>query len=290
MKYRDRKGGEFEYTTKQDEFLADAYASPVGRALMKFLALPLFSKCSRVIMNSRLSSAFVLNFAEKNHIDLYDYEERMFTSFNDFFTRKIKPEKRIIDSGSDVLISPSDGKVSAYEITNSSIFTVKNSVYSVESLLRDKKLAKRYYGGTALIIRLSVDDYHRYCYAADGVKSHDRRINGVLHTVNPVVNKYLPVYKENSREYCMIRTEKFGDIIQMEVGATLVGKITNAHPYGRRTVRRGEEKGYFEFGGSTIILLVQKDKADICGDLILNTKQGYETKVVQGEILGRSGV
>lgn len=290
MKYRDRKGNEFEQTTKQDEFLASAYSSVVGRMLMKFLSLPIFSKCSRVIMDSRLSSVAILGFAEKNKIDLDDYEQRIYHSFNDFFTRKIKPSRRVIDKDKKVLVSPADGKVSAYEITNSSIFVVKNSVYSVSSLLRDSKLADRYNGGVALIIRLSVDDYHRYSYVADGVKSHDRRINGVLQTVNPVINKYVPVYKENSREYCMIRTEQFGDIIQMEVGATMVGKITNLHSYGRRTVRKGEEKGYFEFGGSTIILLVPKDKVNICEDLISNTKQGFETKVRLGEMLGVSTI
>ena len=97
-------------------------------------------------------------------------------------------------------------------------------MYSVQSLLRDSKLADRYNGGVALIIRLSVDDYHRYSYPCSGVKSHNRKIKGVLHTVNPVVSKYLPVYLENSREYCMIRSPKFGDIIQMEVGALMVGK------------------------------------------------------------------
>ena len=114
--------------------------------------------------------------------------------------------------------------------------------------------------------------------------------NGVLSTVNPVVNEYVPVYKENSRNYCLIRTEEFGDIIQMEVGALLVGRITNAHPYGRRTVLRGEEKGYFEFGGSTIVLLLEKDKVEVCKDLIENTREGFETMLKQGEIIGRSTV
>ena len=287
MKYRDRHGNEYEKTTKQDKFLADAYSSALGRALMKFLALPIFSKCSRVILSSRLSAGAAITFAEKNNIDMAEYEERMYSSFNDFFTRKLKPGKRWITLDDNVLISPCDGKVSAYEITNSSMFVVKNSVYTAASLLRDSRLAERYNGGTALIIRLSVDDYHRYSYCADGIKSHNRHIEGMLYTVNPVVNRYIPVYKENSREYCMIRTERFGDIIQMEVGATMVGKITNSHPE-TKPVSRGEEKGFFEFGGSTVILLLEKGKVSVCGDLIKNTKEGFETKVRLGEALGVS--
>lgn len=285
MKYRDRRGNEFEQTTGQDEFLSKVYGSVFGRGLMKILSLPVFSKISRFFLNSRFSSAFVLRFAERNDIDIFDYENQMYNSFNEFFIRRIKPGRRRIDSADNIIVAPSDGKVSAYEITNSSTFVVKNSVYTVESLLRDSKLAKRYMGGTALIIRLTPDDYHRYCYCTDGIKSHNREIHGRLSTVNPVINKYIPVYKENSREYCMIRTKELGDVIQMEVGAMLVGKISNLHTYGRRIVRKGEEKGYFEFGGSTIILLLEKDKAAAAEDLLINTREGFETKVLQGETI-----
>ena len=283
MRYRDRKGNEFEQTTGQDELLAKLYGSTIGRGAMKIASLPIFSKLMRFFLDGRLSSAFVLRFAERNDIDIFDFENRKYYSFNDFFIRKIKPGRRRVDRDKNVIITPSDGKISAYRITNSSEFVVKNSVYTVGSLLRDSKLAERYNGGTAIIIRLSPDDYHRYCYCADGEKSRNRTIKGVLHTVNPIANKYLPVYKENCREYCIIRTKNFGDIIQMEVGATLVGKITNVHPYGRRMVRKGEEKGYFEFGGSTIILLLEKGKAAADEDLLINTREGFETKVLQGE-------
>lgn len=285
MKYRDRRGNEFEQTTGQDEFLKKAYGSALGRGFMKFLALPVFSKLSRLFLGSRFSAAFVPRFAERNDIDIFDYENREYNSFNEFFIRRIKPGRRRIDAGKNIIVAPSDGKVSAYEITNSSTFVVKNSVYTVESLLRDSKLAKRYQGGTALIIRLTPDDYHRYCYCTDGIKSHDREIHGMLSTVNPVINKYIPVYKENSRKYCMIRTKELGDVIQMEVGAMLVGRISNLHTYSRRLVLKGEEKGYFEFGGSTIILLLEKGKAAAAEDLLLNTSEGFETKVLQGETI-----
>lgn len=287
MKYRDRKGNEFDQTTGQDEFLQKMYTSRLGRVCMKIASFPLFSKLSRLFLDSRFSSYFVLRFAERNDIDIFDYENKLYYSFNDFFTRRIKPGRRRIDEGKNIIISPSDGKVSAYEITSSNVFVVKNSVYTIESLLRDSKLAKRYIGGTAFIIRLTPDDYHRYCYCTDGEKSHDRTIKGRLHTVNPIINKYITAYKENSREYCLIRTKSIGDVIQMEVGAMFVGRISNKHPYGRRLVRKGEEKGYFEFGGSTIILLAEKGKIVADEDLLINTREGFETKILQGETIGR---
>lgn len=287
MKYRDRQGNEYEKTTGQDKFLADIYGSVWGRALMKFLGNPVFSKASRVLLNRGISVKAVDAFAKKNNIDMSEYEDREFKSFNDFFTRKIKSGKRFFTKNENLLCSPCDGKISAYEITNSSMFVVKNSVYTVQSLLRDSKLADRYNGGAALIIRLSVDDYHRYSYPCSGIKSRNRKIKGVLHTVNPVVSKYLPVYLENSREYCMIRSPKFGDVIQMEVGALMVGKITN-DVISKCRVSKGEEKGFFEFGGSTVILLVEKDKVRICDDLFENTRHGFETVIKQGDVLGES--
>jgi len=106
-------------------------------------------------------------------------------------------------------------------------------------------------------LRLSVDDYHRYIYPVSGRRSHERTINGVFHTVQPIALEHCPVYKENTRKYCIIKTNEFGTILMMEVGAMMVGRITN-HEAEPGYVTRGEEKGYFEFGGSTIILLTQK--------------------------------
>ena len=283
MKYRNRQGEEFEQTTSQDKLLRKMYDSYFCRAFLRFLSIPAFSRLAGALLDSKLSASFISDFAENNNIDLSEYEPKAYKSFNDFFIRKVKRGSRPIPKDKNVLFSPSDGKISAYETDKVNGFVIKNSVYTIHSLLRDSKLAKRFEDGYAVIIRLSPDDYHRYCYPATGIKSHDRVIKGVLSTVNPVVNEYVAVYKENTRNYCLIRTENFGDIIQMEVGALMVGRITNMHPYGRRTVLRGEEKGYFEFGGSTIILLLQKDKVKLCEDLLENTREGYETKVKQGE-------
>lgn len=288
MRYRDRQGNEYKVTTNQDRFLNDAYDSYLGRSVLEIASLPVFSKVSRKVLNSRLSSGFIENFAEKNGIDMFDYEDKQYSSFNEFFTRRIKPGRRHFEPDEHKLVSPSDGKVSAYEITPSNTFVIKDSVYNVDSLLRDKKLAQKYAGGYALIIRLSVDDYHRYIYPLSGIKSHDRNIKGFLNTVNPVANRHVEVYKENSRTYCMLRTEFFGDVIQMEVGALMVGKISNHHPWGNHRVRQGEEKGMFEFGGSTIVLLLEKGAAIVDEDLLINTREGAETKVRQGEQLAVS--
>ena len=136
-----------------------------------------------------------------------------------------------------------------------------------------------------MVFRLTVDDYHHYCYVADGRKSANVTLPGVFHTVNPAANDVYPIYKENAREYTLLKTKQFGTILMMEVGAMMVGKITNLHK-NPATVKKGQEKGNFEFGGSTIILLIQPGKVRIAYDLIENTEEGYETIVKMGERIG----
>lgn len=136
-----------------------------------------------------------------------------------------------------------------------------------------------------MVIRLTVDDYHRYCYVADGMKSSQRKIRGVFHTVNPVANDVYPIYKQNTREYCLLKTAKMGIVLQIEVGALMVGKITN-YKKDKTWVMRGEEKGRFEFGGSTVILMVEPGKLEPDADLLKNTGAGMETYIRYGEQIG----
>nr|MCR4604604.1 phosphatidylserine decarboxylase [Eubacterium sp.] len=150
-----------------------------------------------------------------------------------------------------------------------------------KSLLRSQKLADRFKGGYLFLLRLTVSDYHRYIYAASGKQTKNYRIEGSLHTVDPLANDYLPIYKENTREYTLIHTKEFADVLQMEVGALLVGRIKNHKE--KCLARRGEEKGYFEYGGSTIIVLTEPGAVNPREDLIANTKNDLETKVLQGQ-------
>lgn len=288
MKYRNRKGLEVGGETGQDTFLKHLYGCKAGRLALRILVRPWVSKLGGYVLDSSISRLAVRPFVKKNDIDLSMCEKKKFRSYNDFFTRKLKSEVRLPQGDEQTLISPCDGKLSVYPISNGdgkeNTFWIKNTKYTTASLLRSGKLAKEYEGGTALVFRLTVDDYHRYCYVADGEKSRNYHIKGVFHTVNPVANDVYPIYKENTREYTLLKTKQFRTVLMMEVGALMVGRITNYEESG--TVRRGQEKGRFEFGGSTIVLLLQKDAAVLDEDLIRNTKEGYETIVKMGEKIG----
>lgn len=283
--YADRAGNIVEGSTGQDRLLECLYGSKTGRMLLKLLTCRAVSEAGGMLMDSRLSSLFIGPFVRKNHIDLGLYEGQPYRSYNAFFTRQIKEGQRPIEMDGRVLISPCDAKLSVYPIDGNRRFSIKNTEYTVESLLRSKKLAKRYEGGYACIFRLTVDDYHRYCYADGGVKSKNRLLPGVYHTVNPIANDVYPIYKENTREYCLLKSEHFGTLVQMEVGALLVGRIVNYH--GAARVTRGQEKGRFEFGGSTVVLLIQKDRVEVDRDLLENTRNNCETIVRLGERIGQ---
>ena len=285
MKYRLRSGEIVSGNEGQDKLLRILYGTMAGRFLIKGLVHPAVSKAGGLFLDSSLSRVLVSPFVRKNRIDLTQYQKQSFTSYNDFFKRQIKGMYRPIQEHPEVLISPCDAKLSVYPITENGRFLIKQTPYTVTGLLRNKKLAERFLGGTALIFRLTVDDYHHFCYPESGKKSSNHRISGVLHTVNPVANDVYPIYKENSREYCVIRTKRFKTILMMEVGALMVGKIYNLHN-GTRRVTRGQEKGHFEFGGSTIVLLLQKNAAILDPDILENTINGMETKVKMGEKIG----
>ena len=272
--------------TLQDKVLSALYGNVAGRMLLRPLVSPWFSKLGGKLLSTRMSSVAVIPFVRANHIDLSMYEKQSFDSYNDFFTRKLKPEARPIDPAPDAWISPCDGRLSVYPITAEGSFQIKHTQYTLESLLKNSSLATRFLGGKLWLYRLCVDDYHRYIYPESGIKSKNIRIPGIFHTVNPIANDHYPIYKENTREYCLIKTANFGTILIMEVGALLVGKIENKEP-GPCSVCRGEEKGNFAFGGSTIVVLTQEGKVVPENVYVEHTEQGIETKVKMGERVGK---
>ncbi len=280
----DRKGNITEENSRQDRLLEWLYGHGAGRLLLKPLVSPVFSRIGGAFLDSGLSRVLIRHFIRSHGIDMWEYQPKKYSSFNDFFTRRLAEGARRVDRDPGVLASPCDGRLSVYKITEDCTFTVKHAPYTVDSLLKDRRLSAEYTGGYVWLFRLCVDDYHRYIYADSGKIRKFVKIPGVLHTVNPAANEHYPVYKENTREYCILESEHFGRLIQMEVGAMMVGRIIN-HPRGSE-VRRGWEKGRFAFGGSTVILITRKGAACPDGDILENSIKGIETKVRLGERVG----
>lgn len=284
MKQKTRDGVLTERPNGQDRFLAALYGHGWGRLLLKPLTAPALSRLAGRLLSTGASRVLIGPFVRKNGIDMTQFQPGPYGSYNEFFARKIRPEVRPVDRDPAHLIAPCDSKLTALPIGQDLRFTIKQTPYTVASLLKNDALAADYAGGTLLIFRLTVDDYHRYCYPVDGEKTENTKIPGVLHTVNPIANDYYPIYKENAREYSVLHTSAFGPVLMMEVGALLVGKIVNHH--GAASVRRGQEKGYFQFGGSTVILLLRRDAVRLDADILENSEAGIETVVKYGEKIG----
>lgn len=284
MVWKDRQGNIVPGDDGQDRLLAWLYGTVPGRGIVSVLIRPWVSNLAGWVLSTRLSALAVEPFRKSHHIDLSEYEQRKFQSFNDFFTRRIREGKRPVAEAPEALMAPCDSKLSVYPIDGDSCFLVKERAYTMAELLKDEALAEAYQGGTLLLFRLTVGDYHRYSYIDDGTKGENTRIPGFFHTVNPAANDRYPIYKENTREYSILDSARFGRVLMMEVGATMVGRIVNHH--GACTVQRGQEKGYFAFGGSTVILCLEKGMAEIDGDILENTRQGVETVVKLGQRIG----
>lgn len=277
-----------EHTTEKDSrSLKLLYGNVVGRFILKILTRKWFSNLGAIYMNSTLSKLRIKRFIKHNKIKMEEYQEQEYRNFDEFFTRKLDLSKRPLSDNKDILVSPCDAKLSVYTIDEHTNLHIKNSCYTIDELLQDNELAKKYDKGLCLVFRLCVDDYHRYYYVDDGKLILHRRIDGVLHTVRPIALKATKVFSENTREYSLLKTDSFGDVIQMEVGALLVGKICNYH---QTKFIRGSEKGYFRFGGSTIVMLFEHDKIELDPDIIDKVNSDIEIKVQLFESIGRRKV
>jgi phosphatidylserine decarboxylase len=240
-------------------------------------------------MHSPRSKPKIKEFIERYGINTDEIARPVesFHSFNEFFIRQLKPAARPIDREPAHLISIADARLIAYPIKADTVVPVKGRSFTLADLLRDAALAKRYDNGLCLIFRLAPVDYHRFAYVDDGEQSPVRVINGYYRSVNPLALwRNLNVFPENQREVCVLHTRNFGDVLHIDVGATSVGHIVQ-HQRDGGAMQRGAEKGYFEFGGSTSILLLEAGRIEMDEDIAIHSAQGVETIVRYGERIAR---
>ncbi len=152
----------------------------------------------------------------------------------------------------------------------------------MEEFFANEKLAKKYEDGTFVIFRLAPADYHRFHFPVDGKVGVNNKIRGDYCSVSThAIKRNFRIFCENKREYSIITTENFGDVVMVEVGATMVGIVQTFKE--NSFIKKGDEKGYFLFGGSTCILVFEKDKVKIDEDILENTKKQLETRIYMGE-------
>ncbi len=272
---------EKQFKDKQADFLYNRLA---GRLLLRlFIASRLFSKLNALPGKTKKSVQKIRPFIERYGIDTADFGDEPYESFAAFFERKPLPGKRPFPPSPEALAAVADSKLLVYRVGADLKINIKNNTYTAAELLRDEKAAAAFAGGLCLVFRLTVDDCHRYCYFDGGVLTGTKTINGRLHTVGPVSAKRHRALAENHRIVSYLRTENFGDAAFIEVGAMLVGRI---HNHGKPRFQKGEEKGYFSMGGSTIVVLLGENAARIDRDIAAYSGRGIETKVKMGEKIG----
>lgn len=267
-----------------------SYSSPVGKGVVElFIKKKMFSKIYGLYCDTKLSKKKISKFVEQFGINTSIMEKNLdeFKNFNDFFARKLVDRARPIDQNPGSLISPGDGRLLAFEnIDMAKIIQVKGFTYSLRELISDDTVAKEYEGGTCLVLRLCPTDYHRFHFVDNGFCGKSKKIKGAYYSVNPIALEKVPkLFCKNKREWALFKSDNFGHIITMEVGATCVGTIIQSYQTDKK-VYKGEEKGFFKFGGSTTILFFKKNAVTIDKDIIEESLKGIETMVYMGEHIG----
>lgn len=268
-------------------WLRFAYTTVIGKL---GVALLIKRKIFSIILGKLASSSFskkkIVPFIEKYGIKKDSFEKKIdeFTSFNDFFSRKLKPTSRPISPKANTISAPSDGRYLAFEnISNLSPFFIKGEQFTVDELIADENKAAKFASGSMLISRLCVTDYHRFHFPIACVPDKTFLINGDYLSVHPIAMKGdVSIFLQNKRMSTILHSKACGDILMIEIGSTGVGTIQQTFT-PEKEVLKGDEKGYFEFGGSTVILIFENGRVRFSEDLLENTSNGLETYVLMGD-------
>jgi phosphatidylserine decarboxylase len=246
-----------------------------------------FSALVGAWMKSRWSRGLIGRFVRTYGIDLREARDDNFRSFDEFFRRPLAKGARPFPQAMDGVGFPVDGRHLAFpNIREGDVFFAKGSAIDLKTLLQSEELGRNFEGGALVISRLSPVDYHRFHFPYDGIPSDTRSIDGYLYSVHPLVlRRKFDIFFQNKRFLTLLHHPNCGQIALVEVGATGVGSVRQTfRPH--LPVRKGDEKGYFHFGGSTVITLFRRNCVRLCEDLVYQSRLGYETLAPCGDTMG----
>ncbi|MBR5213411.1 MAG: phosphatidylserine decarboxylase [Akkermansia sp.] len=290
IKFYNRYTGEIE-TEKVlgEKYLRWVYGTTLGKVgLHVLIKRAIFSRLLGASKNTRKSAESIPAFIEEYGINTEEMLRPVedYTSFNDFFYRKLKPGARPLAEG-NVVVLPADGRHMGWQdaATMQSVF-IKGQKFDLPALLGSEELAEKYEHGTVVLSRLCPVDYHRFHFVAEGTPEKAHLIPGPLASVSPYCLRHkLAWLWTNKRELTMLHSERVGDVIQLAVGATGVGAIFQTYESGK-PVAMGDEQGYFAFGGSTVMTFFEPGRIQLAEDILRNTADCRETFARQGDLLG----
>jgi phosphatidylserine decarboxylase len=266
------------------------YGTRAGRlALHALVKRKVFSAWYGWRMDARRSRRMIRPFIEKYGLDASEFADPAdrFTTFNEFFYRRLKPGARPVDEASDALVFPADGRhLLLREVGRQRDFLVKGVRFDLAALLGSRAQAADYEDGDALISRLCPVDYHRFHFPCGGRAGAPIALSGSLYSVSPLALVTRPsILWENKRYVTEVESETFGRVLFLEIGATCVGAVVHTVP-GKAGVAKGQEKGYFRFGGSSVITLVKRGRVRWSDDLVRHSAEGIEVFARMGDRCG----
>jgi phosphatidylserine decarboxylase len=283
-RFRDRESGEIrEERVFGGGSLHWLYGTRPGRALTdRVLVRPALNAAYGLWQRGPWTRRKIRTFVDTLGIDPTEAELPLdaYTSLAAFFARRLRPGTRPIDPTPEHLIAPCDGRLLAFRGGADAILPIKGQRVSLLALSGDARRAEAFRGGDALVYRLAPADYHRFHFPESGVASEPLSAGKLLHSVHPIALAGGAPSFSNRRTITTLTTARFGDLLLIEIGALLVGRIVQTYRPGR--VTRGEEKGTFEFGGSTVVVVAKAGAIAIDDDLVDATREGLETFVKMG--------
>ncbi len=294
ISYINRYTGEVE----QEQVLGEkalrwVYGTTLGRlSLHALIKRACFSKLLGWLKSRPASKKDIEPFVQSFGIKMEESVKQLgeFSSFNDFFYRKLKAGARPLCGEGQVAL-PADARHSAWQnaAEMEGVF-VKGQKFDLPALLGSEELAARYEQGSVILSRLCPLDYHRFHFPLTGVAEAAQLIPGPLASVSPYcLSQNLSWLWTNKRELTILHTEEAGDVLLLAVGATGVGSIFQTYEAGA-PLQKGDEQGYFAFGGSTVMTFFLPNRVQIAEDLLANTAEGIETFARQGDVLGQLNV
>ena len=291
IQYFNRHTGKLETEQVYGEgFLRWSYGNPLGAiSLNAFVKRPFFSAWYGRRMSTPASANRISPFIRHYGLDPEDFADSpdSYASFNEFFYRKLKPSARPIDADENSVVFPADGRHLGFQKASeiSGVF-VKGQRFDLPALLGDRDLAERYADGALVLSRLCPVDYHRFHFPAAGTPGETRSIDGPLFSVSPIALRQKLAYLwTNKRTVTKLKTDHFGTILLMEIGATCVGTIGQTYQPDS-PVAKGAEKGYFAFGGSSTLTLFEPGVIQLSPDLVEKSAQQIELYAHIGERMG----
>jgi len=288
IKYIARATGKIEVERPPAEgLLKFLYGSTFGKlAVLPIAKQKAITKRYGKMMSTKKSVERIPAFVDSLNIDMSESKKSVneFQSFNDFFYRELKAGARKIGEG---LVSAGDGRVLAFEkVSEVNSFYVKGNEFTLKAFLNDDALLTKHENSSMIIVRLAPNDYHRYHFPFKGIASESKKIEGSYYSVSPIAlqNNFTKVFCKNKKEICTLTTDGYGEILVIPVGATMVGSLNTTFE-ANTLVEKGQEMGYFAFGGSTVVLIFDSKHFKIDADLLLNTKNNIETYLHMGDQL-----